>query len=448
MLLPKSLSASDIKRLFGIEIVEGPCDISQFGGVLPFIEYLEKMRLRQQLEKLFGNFKARSMMQLVVSLVVGCKDLEEAERLGKDPLLKRVIGRSVVATQLARNFKSFTPTEVQMLHEFVMSLSVLELVGHTKRYEDLEIDVDQTAIEMFGHQEGVTHGYLEQDKIELCYQYLFFRLANLNTFLYGTIRDGSCHSQHDFCGYLHQLLPMFKDSGRTVRLRADSGYFNEEAFSICTKNKIFFYVKAPMSPSRRAQAESPSLVWVKDQKNPDIEYADYVTVTKDDAIWREIFKRVVKVKVEGGLFEENLYRYDCLASNDMSRDLHEFFPYYNQRANIENNFRELKNDYNLGSIVCHEFHANDVITQTTILTYILVQHFKRLFLDPEDQRMQLSTLRSRIFSMIGRKRRGQRREWVKVYSVFLTLKQIVRIYCRILSVKSLLVSAPQFLDGS
>ena len=449
MELSENYTPNKIRELFGIEIASGSDTLSLFGGIKPFIQYLEKAKIRERLEKNFGPFKARTVCQLIISLLLGCEDFEEAERLGQDPIVKKYLKNPVTATQLARDFKSFSPSEIQGLHEFVMNLSVCELVDFVGNNDAIELEVDQTAVEKFGKlQEGVAKGYIEQDKIEYCYQYLFFRLANLNTFLYGTIRDGSCHSQHDFCGYLRQFLPLFKEHPRRVNLKADSGYFSEEAFDVCLENGIFFYVKAPMTPSRKNLAKSPYLTWKPDPKLPGVEHAVYETVTKNNSVWYEVFKRTEKRESEATLFESHIeYDYQCIATNDkeITDRPWDLWPYYNQRANIENNIRELKNDYNLGSIITGTFSANDAITQTTIMTYILVQHFKRMFLDESHQKNQLSTLRWRVFNMIGRKRRGGRSEWTKIFSIFLSPEQILRILIRVKEKTSLLIQPPPIL---
>ena len=44
--------------------------------------------------------------------------------------------------------------------------------------------------------------YVGKDQPESCYQYLLIYFNNRKTFLHGTIRGGSAHSQNDFCGYL------------------------------------------------------------------------------------------------------------------------------------------------------------------------------------------------------------------------------------------------------
>ena len=107
----------------------------------------------------------------------------------------------------------------------------------------------------------------------------------------------------------------------------------------------------------------------------------------------------------------------------------------------------MKNDYKLGCLVTNQFSANDVITQTTVLAYILMQHFKRMFLEKDLQKHRLDTLRWRVFNMLGRSAKGGRRKWIKVYSIFLDKLQILSLYDNVKRKTSLLI-APPFLQNS
>jgi hypothetical protein len=223
---------------------------------------LKKSKLRERLTTILGENGARSFLQLMIGVIVGMRDMEELTRISMDPLIRKFIGNPVTETQIARNYKEFTPKTIEELHEFAISLAILDVCSFIDRNKDLTIDMDSTAVIKHGHQEGVEHGYVGNgDQTEKCYQYLFFRLHELNTFLYGTIRAGSAHSQNGISLYLRRFLPMFKRSGRQLRLRGDSGFFNEESFDICHENDTFFYIKSPMSPTRREQAASDKINW-------------------------------------------------------------------------------------------------------------------------------------------------------------------------------------------
>ena len=291
-----------------------------------------------------------------------------------------------------------------------------------------------------GHQEGVEHGYVGNgDQTEKCYQYLFFRLHELNTFLYGTIRAGSAHSQNGISLYLRRFLPMFKRSGRQLRLRGDSGFFNEESFDICHENDTFFYIKAPMSPTRREQAASDKINWQEMQMGSGVYYASRITYTAKGTMWREVFKRQ-EIEDEAALFPT--YRYDCVATNDLKAGDEAVFDFYNGRANIENNIREIKHDYHLGRVVTSSFTANDAITQTIMVAYVLVQHFKRIALEEKDQRMQLQTLRWRLFAMPCRTISSGRAVWFRLTGIFFDERAYLRVLHKIRMTLSVLVSPP------
>lgn len=416
--------------------------LSQFGGVAPILEFLKKGRVRQRLAEIYGEKKARSLLQLCIALITGAKSLEDVHRVGQDPVVRKFIGNPVGPTELSRDFKAFTRTEVESLHEWCMSLPILELLQFVDQGEELVFDVDATSVQKYGHQEGVEMGYIEQNKIEDCYQYLLFRLHNLNTFFYGTIRGGSAHSQNGYTGYLERFLPAFERRWK-LAFRTDSGFFSERAFDLYTQYSVRAFCKAPMIETRQSFAQvSAELTWISDPKQVGVEYASYLTKTAAGTTYREIYKRAKISKSQLSLFESVGYRYDCLATNDFTILEWDAFVFYNGRAHVENNIKELKQDYQLGKIVTESFDANDVITQVTLLAYILVQHFKRTSLPDDMGRMRLGTLRWSAFNIPAGLFREARRQWLRLQNVFQTEAFYAGIYRRLDQLRSWVLSPP------
>jgi hypothetical protein len=432
---------------FGIVFDSRPdARLSQFGGLTPILEFLKKGHIRERLEELFGKKKARSILQLGVGIVAGAGSLDEAYRVSRDPMIHKFLGNPVVATELGRDFKAFTKVELEQFHDFNQSLAILELLQFVKQEEELIFDVDATSVQKYGHQQGVEKGYIEKDKLEECYQYLLFRLHNLNTFFYGTIRGGAAHSQNGYTGYLARFLPAFKRQWK-VCFRTDSGYFSEDAIDIYSENEARFFCKAPMSEQRQSFAEVfTDLVWIADPKNSDVAYASYVTRTKKGTIYREIYKRAKINKAQMSLLESASYRYDCLSTNDLVIQDRDAFAFYNGRANVENNIKELKQDYALGKIVTEQFDANDAITQVTLFFYLLVQHFKRMLLPDDMQRLQLSTLRWRVMNIPGSLFRGARRQWIRIQNVFAQESLYAAMFRKLLVIRSWILAPPESLS--
>jgi hypothetical protein len=434
----------EILAQYGIVFDSKPdARLSQFGGLSPILEFLKKGKIRARLEELFGEKRARSLLQLGIGIVAGASSLDEAHRVSRDPLIHKFLGNPVGAIELGRDFKSFTKSEIEHFHDFNQSLAILELLQFVKQDEELIFDVDATSVQKYGKQEGVEKGYIEQDKIEDCYQYLFFRLHNLNTFFYGTIRGGAAHSQNDYAGYLLRFLPSFKKQWK-ICFRTDSGYFSEDAIDIYSENEARFFCKVPMIKEKQAFVQvSSDLMWVIDPKNPNTEYTVWTTNTAKGTLYREIYRRTKIKQDQLSLLESASYRYDCLSTNDLVIEAKAAFDFYNGRANVENNIKELKQDYALGKIVTDNFDANDVITQVTLFFYLLVQHFKRTLLPDDMQRLQLSTLRWKVLNIPGSLFRGARKQWVRVQNIFLSEAIYASIFRRLDKLHSWVLSPPE-----
>jgi len=236
-------------------------NLSQLGGLRVLMALLQKGKYRERLREQFGQYKARSILQTLVGLWAGARTMVEIGQTGKYPLARKFIEEPVEEAQLGCDFRSFTRPELEALHDFNVSQTLLDLVQKMPQTETLFFDIDATSVEKYGKQEGVDTGYVGKTLPESCYQYLLIYFNNRKTFLYGTIRGGSAHSQNDFCGYLTRFLPMLARRWNSV-FRGDSGYYNERAFDLFTEHAATFLIKAPMSESRQNFVQtSPELTW-------------------------------------------------------------------------------------------------------------------------------------------------------------------------------------------
>ncbi len=438
-----ALSRDKIKQKFNLEFQNSP-KLTQFGGSAVFVAFMRQVKIRQKLAAILGDSAAKAVCQLMLGIFSGAGSLRETAVVTKSLPFEAYLGSPYSETQLVRVLKKLSALQIHALHEFTLSQGLLDIIETVRNDEKIVLDVDATAVEKYGHQEGVEVGFVEHEKFCPCYQYLFFRADNPNTVLYGTIRGGAAHSQNGFIGYLKMILPCFGGI-KPVHLRADAGYFNEEAFEIAGQTRTFLYIRAPMLPERRALAEAEHLEWVKDLEDENIEWSYYETCSKSGAVWREAFRRK-KIKSDQN---ELLPAYEtyCVATNNLWDSPKEIFEFYNGRAKVEQTIEEHKNDYNLGSIVTHSFDVNDVITQATFLLYQMVNHFKKHCLDKVDSRCRLSTLRSIIFNVPARVVSSGRRTMLRVHNVFRDALYYGRLLARLSGLRTLFVLAPA-IDSS
>lgn len=444
----ENMSKEEVRKILwdaGVEI-STKNNLSQVGGIKPLLEILKKGKFYHRFENLFGPYKARTIMQSLLGVWAGARTMVEIGQAGKDALIKKFVGSVIEEAQLARDYKSFTHEELEKFHDFNISQALFDLSGRIPQNETLYFDIDATAVEKFGHQQGVEKGYVGKDQPESCYQYLLIYFNNRKTFLHGTIRGGSAHSQNDFCGYLTRFLPLFEKRWNIV-FRADSGYHNEKAFDLFSEHTATFFIKSPMSDSRtNFVLTSPALVW-----GPEVDgvsYSSYWTVTAAGTKFREVYKRTRKEPNGQMSFGElTSFRYDCLSTNDFTIEEADAFTIYNKRANIENAIKELKEDYQLGKIITDDFNANDAITQMTIFAYMVVQFLKNEILPPKMNRMRLSTLRTQVFNVPGCLVHWARREITRIQNVFITENCIAYILKKLTQMKSWFLDPPLLFEN-
>jgi hypothetical protein len=416
-------------------------NMSQLGGMKVLLELLKRGRFRERFTELFGEFKARTILQTTIGLWAGARTMLEVGQTGKDPLVSRFIEGVVEEAQLGRDFRSFSKSEIEQLHDFNIAQTVFDLAQTTPHSETLYFDIDATSVEKYGHQEGVEKGYVGQDQPESCYQYLLIYFNNRKTFLYGTIRGGSAHSQNDFCGYLQRFLPMLERRWQTV-FRADSGYHNERAFDLFSEHGSHFFIKSPMTTSRQNFIQtSTDIVWGPEVKG--VSYYSYAAVTATGTKYREIYKRT-KLSTGGqlSLGEVSDYRYDCLSTNDLVIDEMQAYEVYNKRAHIENAIKELKEDYQIGRIVTDSFDANDVITQVSMFAYMLIQLLKNEVLPPKMSRMRLSTLRTQVLNVPACLVHWARKTILRIQNIFVDEAVMGLIMREALKLKSWVLDPP------
>jgi hypothetical protein len=428
-----ALSKEQIKSKYKIEISRLP-KVSLYGGLRNFCMFLEKSGLKERLTVVLGERATAVVLQILLGICVGKKTMEDISEATKDPVILDYIGRHYSATQMVRILRKVRKQRVQDLHEFTLSNALLDIAGDCRKGLFQTIDIDAMSVEKYGHQEGVEIGYLENDILAPCYSYLIVKHDELNSILYGTIRAGSAHSQNDICEFLRMILPSF-NSLWSLRIREDSGFFNENAMDVCGEYDTQFYIKAPMSQTRKAQALSPHLEWKACKGDPENEYATVDCVTKKDLKWREVFKRTPNKAKPGEYF------YACVATNDTIKNGFEVFEHHNGRARIENTNCELHHDMALGRLVTKWFDVNDIITQTTIILFQMLSHFKRHYLDKADKDKRLSTIRQHFFNIASEIMRTSRRVWLRLYSKHLDILYIGRILARIEASKKVFVVA-------
>ena len=191
------------------------------------------------------------ILTLVYNLLSGGETLNDVNRLGDDPALLRVLGTEQVphATTIGAFLARFKPKkndqEQRPLHtlreviETVQQRAFALLPRQQRKVATL--DWDSSNHEVYGEQkEGADFAY---DKT-WCYNVLYATLAETGDVLYQDLREGNTYTSAGAAAVLPATIERVSEHFRQVRMRADSGFYDQEIVKICAQRQVEFFIVA------------------------------------------------------------------------------------------------------------------------------------------------------------------------------------------------------------
>jgi len=301
---------------------------------------------------------------------------------------------------------------------------VRQVLAQTKA-TDFTLDTDAT--------------YMETDKdcAERNYQgvksfsALMSFLADIDLCLCCEYRNGNVSPATRIKEELEYALKELKRNGkRLAYFRSDSAGYTSEIMNYCFKNKITFTITADQDVSVKGLIRDiPSEGWTRIY-NEKGEYSgrDYAQTVqcmgKTDKSFTLIVQRWSNPRPD--LFDNCLFCYHVIATNDYQRSVLEIIKFHNQRSNAENYNKELKHGFGMAYAPSQRIGANRVYFEIGVLAYNLIIAFKRLLLNPAWHRKTIATLRWELLLIGGKVVRTGRRLLLKIVLRHLELLSSIR----------------------
>ena len=187
------------------------------------------------------------ILTLVYNLLTGGETLNDINRLADDPALLRVLGTDQVphATTtgdfLARFGHEKDETKDQESRRLRKLRQVIEAIQiqqasfallPRRRRTVATLDWDSSNHEVYGEQkEGADFAY---DK-PWCYNVLYGTLAETGDVLYQRLREGCTYTSAGTADVLPGTIERVSRYFRSVRMRADSGFYDQQIVTICAE---------------------------------------------------------------------------------------------------------------------------------------------------------------------------------------------------------------------
>lgn len=283
--------------------------------------------------------------------------------------------------------------------------------------EDYIIDIDNTVKVLYGHQEGAEKGYNPQKPGRPSHNYHTYLIGSLRIVLGVDVMPGKKSAGKYSMPGLWNLIDTLPAECRPRLIRGDIGYGNEKIMIEAEKRDQPYLFKLKQTSNVKKQIrilECDSEAW-NDAGEGWQGTEHYLKLSGWSCARRCIFlRRPVKTKNKvqsipaktGSEFDfvENLdsgpvFEYSVLVTND-KLSIEELAQLYRDRADCENVFDEIKNQWGWAGFVTRDLQRCRIIARLIALIYNWWNVFTRLA--RPDMHMEAITSRPLLLHAVGR----------------------------------------------
>jgi hypothetical protein len=251
------------------------------------------------------------------------------------------------------------------------------------------IDWDSTVTTRYGEQEGVEVGYNPMKPGRGSHHPLLATVAGLRMCLTLSLRPGNSHTAEGMIEAMDDLLMRLPEKQRPFITRADIGFSGDRTLKWFEKGKDRpFYVFKLKKSARVREA----IMKVSDEQWDGAATFGAMQITELDlqlTSWEKprriiLGRRLINKQSpeeSGTLFGLCSYEYSAIVTNLSKEqfDTWQIVELYQRRADCENVFDELKNQWGLGGFCSQQMHVTELAARFTVLSYNIWSLFVRFF---------------------------------------------------------------------
>jgi hypothetical protein len=388
---------SKIKTEFSLQ------NATSIGGSKIFLEYLEKIKLSQALQRLScikaGNslFPVhRILLYLIIGWILGCERLFHFRKLQHDPLIRRFLGgrcphHSLLYKELGRLRKTCPNLRLDLR-------KLNQEVSQPCLPSELILDLDSTVETVYGNQTGAAKGTNPHKPGRKSYHPLLAFEGQSRLCLNAVLRAGNTHSSTDAVPFLNETLELI--GKRPVKYaRFDKGFGGETFYRLWEGRQIGYVGKLKWT-QRLASEVAACRYW---KRFVDEDWViEGITLIYKATSWDKP-RRVAVIRkaqlIEDGqcrMLLDTDWRYEAIVTNLEWEPL-DLWRFYNQRCCMENYIKEAKRGFSMDRIATGDFEANEIDLLVKLLAYNLYERFKFECCEPIHRGYTIARFRLEFF---------------------------------------------------
>ncbi|MDH5466511.1 MAG: IS1380 family transposase [Candidatus Aminicenantes bacterium] len=364
------------------------------------------------------------LRQSVYSRLAGYKDVNDAERLSVDPVMRAVTAKKKRKNAANINTIGRFETEILPLKKNLKGLSEINGRWITKAMEKTPhhrviLDMDSSESPVHGEQEGSAYnGHFKCN----CYHPLF--CFNQDGDCEGAmLRPGNVHSADRWKELLEPIVRRYEDKKVRKYFRGDAAFAKPEIYEYLEENDLLYAIRLPANDLLYDEVKHLLTHPVgRPSRKPVVRFHDFKYRA---ASWKKLRRVVAKVEWhQGDLFP----RVGFIITN-MSAGAEGVVRFYNGRGIAEHWIKEGKYALNWTRLSCKHFLSNQVRLGLFVLAYNLGNFLRRLVLPGKVKHWSLRTLLVKLIKIGAKVLRHSR------YVIFQMAEVAIRkeIFAEILS---------------
>jgi hypothetical protein len=413
--------------------------ISSDAGLLPYRELDEVLGLStlagEVLSEVRRGKNTRHLLtgllrQSVFGRLAGYEDVNDAERLARDPVMRAIVdrkgleGAAASSSQMGRFETAWLASDDNLA-------ALIELSGvwiDRARYgsKTIVLDIDSSVSPTHGDQEGSSYnGHFGCS----CYHplFVFNQFGDLERC---ALRPGHVHSAEGWRELLEPVVGRYKDRARRRYFRADAAFASPEVYEYLEAEGFLYAIRLPSN--QVLQRRISHLLTPPVGRPPKYVRRYYFSFDYQAQSWDCARRVVAKIEWHPGQLIPTI---GFIVTN-LNRPAQQVVAFYNQRGKAEQYIKEGKHAINWTRLSCQKFRNNEVRLQLHALAYNLANFMRTLALPRAMAHWSLTTLREKLVKIGARMVRHGRYITFQMAEVAVSGRMFRQILARIVRLRA------------
>ena len=421
------------KILPKVKIKESRLNLTSHTGIYLVDQFAKRFDVFQEIdrnvkvkERNRGYNESQAILSLAYTMIAGGGCIEDVDWIRNDSTLLTLMGEQCTphSTTMGDFLRRFNLGHIKQLEKSIKNIGK-EIYG--KNIERMiTLDLDSSVFELQSKKQGANWAYNKK----FGYHPLVCFIGENGDWLHLRLRRGSAYTSKGSVSFLAECMGKLPPT-MSVRVRADSGFYDKKFVKKCESEGTIFSITADMTAAllREIQKLSDDR-WEMCEESWEIAELKYRAIK-----WPKEYRYIVKrEKIEKGkqtdVFNGN-YKYRAIVTNFKGGSPYLLMMSHSKRGNMENYIKEAKIGFDLEHLPTGQFHANWTYMLIGMLAYNLISWMKRLVFPTEYTKSFVGKLRFRFIQIGGILTHTHRQFILYLQKGYLYLKEFIETYERI-----------------